>query len=577
MALPRCLALLVVTGAIVSCIPTSVSKTDAASDGATSAVQSPMPADRLAQVRAALPKVAFPRLQAALDSNQTVWYDDASMKPSYQLAVSQDPPFGANSNDRWFDTVNPILHPIALNFYDPSKHQWRFPFATTAGTDNSTNVKVVNFLSLPAKDGKLLPLAVYAVNRPNGITGYTLNSWGWVYPNGTMIGEILFVTTASGDLLPSEIRTRVRFSSGWGTNAYRPFATASALSQAIKQRRPNWQSTPALTTLVNHLDGDSPLTATSLHAPQLPGVIDQDGAVDVLPDFADDALVKDLLTQTPFASSYGTTWKSSGGQVAYAASTASAVSIVPTNYQGGAFPVDEQSCMRCHKEAGRSLTQFRSDFGQIALYGEMWGRDGIFSFHPFEESRYNQFLVTGTTDNRSLSANLFAQGIVATYSATVHSAPDYPTLEVLEPATTPPAPGSTSDSSDNTNTNTSTQTNGGGVAVNTGSGANTTSSTNSNVIEFHIPAGTGSGEWNLQGTPVVASRGQIVRIINDDATAHVLHTDGEPCPHGDIGNPVQQGDHYDCQISQDADSGVYKLWDHNLGGPSAGRFWITVQ
>ena len=33
-----------------------------------------------------------------------------------------------------------------------------------------------------------------------------------------------------------------------------------------------------------------------------------------------------------------------------------------------------------------------------------------------------------------------------------------------------------------------------------------------------------------------------LRIINDDTTVHILHTDGVPCPHGPIGAPLKKGD-----------------------------------
>lgn len=94
---------------------------------------------------------------------------------------------------------------------------------------------------------------------------------------------------------------------------------------------------------------------------------------------------------------------------------------------------------------------------------------------------------------------------------------------------------------------------------------------NPSLIEFHIPAGTGSGPWNSAAAPVdikLPSNGNSVtlRIINDDVTEHVLHTNGDPCPHQDISSPLQKGESYDCVIRAPFDStadGV--LYDHNMG------------
>ncbi len=527
-------------------------------------VQSALPADKLAKVKAALPTVAFPKLNDILQSKQTFWYDHESMAPSYQASIKQSPPYGANSNDRWFDLIADSVQPTARFFFDEQGKHWRFPFATTAGTDNATNIKVFNFLWLPAKDGKLLPVSTYTTNTSQPGGSFSLNSWGWLYPNGAMVGELLFVTNAQGDLLPSEIRIRTRYSSGWAVNAFRPFPTASALEAAIKTKRPNYASNAQLNTLVTQLGSTGSLVAKGLHAKNLPKTFDQDGALDVLPEFGDDQLVKELLTTTKFVSSYDAVWKAGNGLTAHAAGSSAGLSIVPKNYEAGVIAVNEDSCMRCHQEAGKGLTQFSSSFGDIVLYGEMWGRDGIFSFHPFDESKYQNFWFAGTTDNRQQNPKLKSQGIVASYSPDAHKAPLYPSQEA--------------------------GLGKGNLAGNTGSGNGgnvepdptpdtivTPPNANPNVVEFHIASGTGSGEWNQKSAPVIVKAGQTIRIISDDNTQHVLHTNGDVCEHGPIGNPVKKGKFYDCKVQAGTPSGTYLTWDHFLGSPNNARFWIKVQ
>jgi len=380
------------------------------------AVESLMPADKLTKVKAALPKVAFPALQAILTSDKTIWYDHDSMTPAYQDSV------GANSNANWPDLVAADAGTIN-GLHDRTKKRWQFPFATTAGTDAATAVKVVNFIALPEKDGQLLSIPIWTATRTDSRV-----QWLWIYPVGTVLGELIFVTNG-GELLPSEIRTRTRYQESWATNVFRPFVTAKGLAAAIKQRRGDWQSKPNLDRMVRHLENDATLKPKSLaEKAALANTFKQDGALDTLPDFEDPALVKELLTQTTFISSYGEVWKASAGLKTYAAASDRGVSIVPTNYEAGLIEVNEQSCMRCHKETGRMVREY---YGALYLYGELWGKDGIFSFHPFDESRFSSLRqsgggIDGYVDNRRVNPRLKAMGVFTDFDASKHTAPLYP-------------------------------------------------------------------------------------------------------------------------------------------------------
>jgi hypothetical protein len=374
----------------------------------------------LATYKAALPKVAWPELQTMLESPSTLWFDKATMIPSYQDSVGDNAqtPIGARANSQGRAV---IVEPGKRLFSDDGK-TWAFPFAHTAGTDQSSNVFVVDFLFLPAKDDKLLPVVYRVVNDPTARGGLGLHKWTWTYPKGATLGEVIFVRDASGGLYPVELRTRTRYLDGWAVNAYRPFPTAKSFVAAIKQKRLQWQSNASLKRVVDQLESQAALEARSLTSPGFNNVFSVTGSLDVLPDLGDEALVKDLLKTTTFVSAYGTTWRATGGSKTFAPSTKAKFSIVPQDYEAGLLAVDEKTCTQCHKEAGRAIEDFEP---QAVLYGDIWGEDQIFSFHPYDQSRYANF----NTENRAVRPAFASAGVVERYDATKHSAAVYRVLD----------------------------------------------------------------------------------------------------------------------------------------------------
>lgn len=366
-----------------------------------------LPAARLAAVKAALPKVAYARVESIFASADTIWYDGETMTPAYQKSTGGSGFWGTQANKNWIKNIPASLAPEGRRFVNPEKGTWVFPFATTAGTDDSTNVDVVNFISLPrSAQGDMTSISISVTDDPNIEAGSRF--WNWTYPNGTTIGEIIFIKDTQGSLLPSEVRIRTRYSAGWASNVFRPFPEAKDLSAAIKSRRTNWTATPALGALVAALDSPANLKASGLHGKTMRDTFDQDGYLDPLPDFGDASLVRELLTTTPFISSYKTVWKESGGNKAFAPTTTAALSIIPNNYTAGLIEVSDESCMRCHKETARLIDNWTN---QLVLYGEVWGKDGIFSLHPFDESNFHNLTVEGIDDNRRINRKLEAAGV----------------------------------------------------------------------------------------------------------------------------------------------------------------------
>lgn len=337
-----------------------------------------IPALRLERYLSALPKVAYKGLAAIFSDPATIWYDHEAVLPAYQDTVGDGVnfPIGPRLNS----IGRSLIVPEGKKFFLDSGAAWSFPFTKTAGTDHSDNIIVVNFVHLPVVDGIRLPI-VYRVDQGLAkLSGLNLSRWEWIYPRGTTIGELIFVKAVDGGLLPVEVRTRVRQSTAWAANAFRPFPTAARFVEALKAIRPQWAGDKRLSAVVDQVNNGAPLKSLSLESKAFPGTFKQDGYIDILPDIGDEALVAQLTRNTPFVSAYGAVWRRVGATQTFAASSQMGTSIVPRNYEAGVIEVRDQSCSRCHQDAGRMLGDFEQ---ATTLYGDLWGSDRIFSFHPF--------------------------------------------------------------------------------------------------------------------------------------------------------------------------------------------------
>lgn len=367
-----------------------------------------MPPQKAAMYKALLPRVWDQELHTILNSPETMWYDEESIVPSYQDSMGD--PEGNRPN-----TIQSFLIDAAV----PGGHarlfskrgRFNFPFAT-GGADLSDNMVKINFWSAPRHGGQVLPVVYWRLE---------FSRWRWMFPVGTAIGEVMMVKFSDGDLRVFEVRMRKRTADGWVNSVFRPFPAAWSLADAIKFARPNWEQMPSLRNLVQHLLNENTFTPRTLETKAFPGTFETlSGHLDYIPDFGDPALVKELLKDTPFRSAAGIPWKTNGRQVTYAASTKSHDSIVPRSYDSGLLSVDDVTCRRCHKDAGRGIRDFHFD---LILYGELWGEDEIFSWHPFDTKSFVQpsgDVANFNDDNRRLREDFAGAGLVAKYSPGAH-------------------------------------------------------------------------------------------------------------------------------------------------------------
>lgn len=377
------------------------------------AVPQLLDASTLATYKAALPKVGWARLAAIFQSPSTLFWDKQAIPPAYQDTVGDGNgiPFGARLND----AGKSLIVPEGQKLFSADGSTWSFPFGHTAGADASTNTFIVNFMSLPAEGGALLPIA-YRIET-GSVQGLPIKRWNWSFPRGTIVGEVVMIKDGAS-LLTSEIRVRERFGDSWATDVFRPFPTASTLATAIKAKRPSWQGAPMLKALVDALEDTSTLTPKQVGSPAFANMVSLQGSVDApLPATGDDALVHELLTTTTFVGAYGTTWKSNGAARAFGATgPASGLSVVPNRFELGLLEVRESTCTKCHDQGG---TFIGSLVDQAILYGDVWGVDRIFSFHPFEPSRID----ASGNENRSVRSGLTS--LVELYDASKHPSDRY--------------------------------------------------------------------------------------------------------------------------------------------------------
>jgi hypothetical protein len=338
----------------------------AAADGAAAAERW-MPADNEQQLRALLPRVDDPAIQKLLDDPRLLLYTDAQMPPCYQ------------DSDGALRGLHAVEYNISADDNEPHGNgNLEFPWGTPGGTHRTSGVTAIRFLWLPLDEqGKTLPVVWYRKR----FAGDAQPGYGWTFPAGAIVGEVLLLPRPQGGATAFELRLRHRRLTSWDVDLFRPFPRAEDLSEAIQRLRPDWFVDLPLVQLIAHLRGAGEMPSETLVAPHADEVaFRQTMGVDQLPPL-DEQLVEALLRGTTFRSALGEEWRRDvRGVRTIAPTTQAAFHIVPANYDGGFLDVDAESCMRCHEGVNRHVRdfQFRRDW-----YGRIRGSDGIFSFHPF--------------------------------------------------------------------------------------------------------------------------------------------------------------------------------------------------
>jgi len=309
-----------------------------------------------------------------------------------------------------------LIVPEGKKFFDTTGEFWSFPFGHTAGTDLTKNIYVLNFLRLPTKDdGTPWPISYWKMSGKDQLT------WLWVYPVGTLLGEVIFIRDES-EMHVSEIRTRERYQSGWAVNSFKPFLNSKHLADAIEAANPNW-TVEKKTKILRQLRGKGDMRALTRKSDAFPGVFSQAGYIDYLPKFDDKEFIRNLSKAQTFVSTYDRPWRMLDGNTSFAPSSDEAYSIMPQNNFAGLLQITDEKCQRCHQHANQALRDYESE---AILYGNIWGMDQIFSFHMFDESVYSD---VGDED-RKPNPKLVSAGMLKPFSREKHLETRYTQLEV---------------------------------------------------------------------------------------------------------------------------------------------------
>lgn len=363
-----------------------------------------MPPGKEAALRASIPPITDDGMAQII--REATLYTDAEMPLAYQFQ-----PINGGVGADYTVFYSPF---VRLNNIDPFTNGNReFPWRTPGGLDRAEETtKEFRFIWLPRREnGQPWPVVVYrgamdksdSVNMPIPRMG-----WRWIFPAGTVLGEVLAMEFSDGYEYTYEMRVRIRGEQDWDVEIYRPFPTLADLKDRIEELRPG---APGL----RHFDNVAlrPEILQDRNHPRR--AFQEAGAQYTLPAMPPD-LVKQLLTTTPFRPVQGVSFVSRGDVAAFAATAANEQNIVPREYLATFLGADAESCSNCHKHTLRHVDRFQNR----EWYGYIRGSDGIFSFHPVEPSSI------GPPDKGvRLRESLVNAGMVAMYDPSQHPAERY--------------------------------------------------------------------------------------------------------------------------------------------------------
>lgn len=359
------------------------------------------------QLRVFLPETTSPILNSILKSPDTILYTSSfpsdSIPPAYQ--ITNNPLNGLHSP---FYNISADFNERQFGVGNPNKE---FPWFKPGGTDlAASSIKSIKFFQLPRdSEGKTLPIIYYSQYlRTNSPFGETSPTTVWLYPVGTVFGEVLLFTPPNPPYnrysYAFELRLRKKTFTTWEIQVWKPFPTLQHLIRAIGQIPRNLISLPIKIFRNRHPRLILNVTTQKLELPSIP------------PE-----TTHKLLTETKFEEAtnqefYSDPSSTFNGQLPSGPTNeTSDFHIIPRNYEGHFIGSDVNSCTNCHDSVLKQADFF--DLGRD-WYGRVRGSDGIFSFHIFDN---NSISYSGSPKTIRLNQELLKNRLLVHYNRQIHS------------------------------------------------------------------------------------------------------------------------------------------------------------
>jgi len=309
----------------------------------------------LKKIPLTLPYTTDPELKRLLESPKTIFY---KLPPIWQHFI---PASRIEHNNLTLGTKNYTFTQATWGiYYAPFLSDFNanplFPWETTIGLNDSQKqtdniYRTVNLLNLPEDEaGNTIPILL--VNEL---------PIKWIYPEGTTVGEIVYVVHNDKRYI-QEIRTRkkAKGSGEWEPALYRPISNRDEFIR--------------LTGMSDYIPAKRYMFFRN---PQEDEVFKMEGLVERLPPLSEDR-VKSLLSR-PFKDVTHNNWSPCSDQDFH---------IMPKNYCFSLLDgVDSVSCANCHRQTQISVLNLVPKEPLIInnpkKVGNIRGCDAVFTWHPF--------------------------------------------------------------------------------------------------------------------------------------------------------------------------------------------------
>jgi len=389
--------------------------------------------EKLAALRASLPATDIEKWQAVFRDPKTMLYTDREIPAAYQHAdgglIS-----GGGLVPRNGATMSTTFHSPRYNISGEANEARKgqgmggnanieFPWRTPGGTDFSEGKSsTFKFMRLPDRDsGGVWPVVWYRpVMGDSRVGPHTVLAW--VFPIGTVFGEVMGLRDSRGQMHTFEVRLRVREETFWDIEILRPFPTAKDLADRLEAMDPEKYAAD-IALLRDHRTVVAKRMNDPLHRRS---GFDVQAGTNLTPASLSEQVSADLLDSTRFKSAVGAAWKQHpdfDNLVSFAPTGRYDFNIVPPNYEGTFMGTDTDSCKRCHEHTLKHVDVFDN---QRDWYGRVRGSDQIFTWHPIDPG---SIAYNGGTIPARLRQSFVQAGIVEQFDPAKHPKDRYTLLK----------------------------------------------------------------------------------------------------------------------------------------------------